>query len=119
LKCWAGFHLFQRVVGFQRGVPFAATGEGIAEFPSLSESSGFPTLMGSKFSEPPLGTCFHLFQRVVGFRLYGRQLTDSGLNKRFPSLSESSGFPTLPFYDCLLKRVSEAKNDSLTKLVLV
>jgi len=62
---------------------------------------------------------FHLFQRVVGFR---HRLVEAGKImgiEVFPSLSESSGFPTLPFYECLLKRVLEAKNDNLAKLVLV
>lgn len=60
-----------------------------------------------------------LFQRVVGFRRYDIAAYAVGVSRVFPSLSESSGFPTLPFYDCLLKRVLEAKNDNLAKLVLV
>ena len=39
--------------------------------------------------------------------------------QKFPSLSESSGFLTLPFYDCLLKRCLERENDNPSKLVLV
>jgi len=62
---------------------------------------------------------FHLFQRVVGFRPELNKYIEERVCKKFPSLSESSGFPTLPFYDCLLKLVLGAKNDNLTKLVLV
>ena len=62
---------------------------------------------------------FHLFQRVVGFRHKIVSELPYYVQDMFPSLSESSGFPTLPFYECLLKRVLEAKNDNLAKLVLV
>ena len=55
----------------------------------------------------------------MGFRQVADVLKFKELDVEFPSLSESSGFPSLPFYDCLLKRVLEAKNDNLAKLVLV
>ena len=55
----------------------------------------------------------------MGFRRYDGKFIVSSQGIPFPSLSESSGFPTLPFYECLLKRVLEAKNDNLAKLVLV
>jgi len=38
------------------------------KFPSLSESSGFPTLWGNVSNAISALAGFHLFQRVVGFR---------------------------------------------------
>ncbi len=38
-----GFHLFQRVVGFRRDNEYMLWGRKLEKFPSLSESSGFPT----------------------------------------------------------------------------
>ena len=43
--------------------------------------------------------CFHLFQRVVGFRLVKGSSTVGVLLTEFPSLSESSGFPTTNSWD--------------------
>ena len=63
-----GFHLFQRVVGFRLEEKRFVTKKDSVMFPSLSESSGFPTKI----------------QIREGLRR---------VNK-FPSLSESSGFPT-------------------------
>jgi len=37
----------------------------------------------------------------------------------FPPLSKSSSLPTLPFHDCLMKRVSGDKDDNPCNLVLV
>jgi len=85
--------LFQRVVGFRHRLKAAELATLCGMFPSLSESSGFPTVNRVRRTTVTMST--------------------------FPSLSESSGFPTLPFYDCLLKLVLGAKNDNLTKLVLV
>ena len=91
----------------------------MVRFPSLSESSGFPTIpfqstkgvfkknVSISFREQWVSdttsllstffrdnTSFHLFQRVVGFRLCNRQNWFKRFSKEFPSLSESSGFPT-------------------------
>jgi len=44
--------------------------EAFEKFPSLSESSGFPTKGLDTVPWNFVSTCFHLFQRVVGFRLY-------------------------------------------------
>jgi len=45
--------------------------------------------------EAPQARGFHLFQRVVGFRPLGEQKITRTYWKEFPSLSESSGFPTI------------------------
>jgi len=87
------FHLFQRVVGFRLVRLFKRLAKWWL-FPSLSESSGFPTGNYSWYSKNLAFSCFHLFQRVVGFRLWGIQSTITTMEFLFPSLSESSGFPT-------------------------
>jgi len=114
----SSFHLFQRVVGFRliefvdgvwsieimfpslsesSGFPtYVHYGDEIDPtlFPSLSESSGFPTFLerfGIEYRTTPR---FHLFQRVVGFRHWKRICCWTMGPRRFPSLSESSGFPT-------------------------
>jgi len=66
-----GFHLFQRVVGFRQ----------VKSFKDLAA----------------LKDGFHLFQRVVGFRLVYVTNAFSLNMVSFPSLSESSGFPTQIF----------------------
>jgi len=63
-------------------------------FPSLSESSGFPTSRLKLYCFFCLSICFHLFQRVVGFRQVNEVQEIVEDATRFPSLSESSGFPT-------------------------
>jgi len=86
--------LFQRVVGFRR-YDIAAYAVGVSRvFPSLSESSGFPTNKDTRNSEKLAWPCFHLFQRVVGFQLLVGTDQVVEMLGWFPSLSESSGFPT-------------------------
>ena len=89
-----GFHLFQRVVGFRLPSTVRCF-EGMSGwFPSLSESSGFPTSHVSISIAQRIQLSFHLFQRVVGFRRVETGNTPVTLVNQFPSLSESSGFPT-------------------------
>ena len=64
----SSFHLFQRVVGFRHMDSVVYVYSDGTRFPSLSESSGFPTDL----------TVYCEVEK-----------TDE-----FPSLSESSGFPT-------------------------
>jgi len=63
------FHLFQRVVGFRQLNVTWYKEEDDLEFPSLSESSGFPTDVRKNMGSIFTNCSFHLFQRVVGFRL--------------------------------------------------
>ena len=90
-----GFHLFQRVVGF-RLLGYHKFDKEISKlFPSLSESSGFPTWKYITIDEYSKNYSFHLFQRVVGFRHLTDFLKLTDNHTEFPSLSESSGFPTM------------------------
>ena len=89
------FHLFQRVVGFQLVVRGSLTNLSKILFPSLSESSGFPTMTHIYKHYRNITRCFHLFQRVVGFQPFSNDGTFCLNSNEFPSLSESSGFPTL------------------------
>ena len=114
------FHLFQRVVGFRLRCFNKRSSFCSSRFPSLSESSGFPTekkqnapmqahrcgfhlfqrvvgfrLVSARIMSFPQKECFHLFQRVVGFRHLIFFFFFKGAAIAFPSLSESSGFPTL------------------------
>ena len=60
--------LFQRVVGFRHPIEACDFFDTLAPFPSLSESSGFPTLSTCTIFTIKDTASFHLFQRVVGFR---------------------------------------------------
>ena len=62
------FHLFQRVVGFRLHYIRTGIALTIKKFPSLSESSGFPTSRKTVSLSAMDDSSFHLFQRVVGFR---------------------------------------------------
>ena len=66
----------------------------IPRFPSLSESSGFPTKLQNSWFRRFHERRFHLFQRVVGFRHFAYGIIVATDWYGFPSLSESSGFPT-------------------------
>jgi len=67
------FHLFQRVVGFRPYEVWGCARKGCVWFPSLSESSGFPTTRGRSQKWKRTSNSFHLFQRVVGFRHCNRK----------------------------------------------
>ena len=51
-------------------------------------------LKGSTKVNELIYKCFHLFQRVVGFRQFIKSEIERQWIDKFPSLSESSGFPT-------------------------
>ena len=92
-KSLVGFHLFQRVVGFRRTTSRDLFNALNPSFHLFQRVVGFrlwliPAVRGWATES------FHLFQRVVGFRPEEGSFVKEQICK-FPSLSESSGFPTM------------------------
>ena len=55
-------------MGFRLGIFILYFDSNVNQFPSLSESSGFPTSRKTVSLSAMDDSSFHLFQRVVGFR---------------------------------------------------